>query len=33
MFLPGQLHPGVEAPDPMLVLRNAADTVSFGARP
>jgi len=32
MFLPGQPHPGVEAADPMLVLRNAADTISFGER-
>jgi len=32
LFLPGQPHPGVEAADPMLVLRNTADPISFGQR-
>ena len=32
LFLPGQPHPGVEAADPMLVLRNAAYPISLGQR-
>jgi catalase len=32
LFLPGQPHAGVEPADPMLVLRNTADTISFGER-
>jgi catalase len=32
VFLVGQPHPGVEPADPMLVLRNAADPISFGER-
>ncbi|MBV8104643.1 MAG: catalase family peroxidase [Hyphomicrobiales bacterium] len=32
LFLPGQPHPGVEAADPMLDLRNAAYPISFGER-
>jgi catalase len=32
MWLPGQPHPGVEPADPMLVLRNSADVISFGER-
>ena len=32
LFLPGQPHPGVEAADPMLVLRNSAYPISFGQR-
>lgn len=32
LFIPGQTHPGVEAADPMLTLRNTADTISFGER-
>jgi len=32
LFLPGQAHPGVEAADPMLVLRNAAYPISLGQR-
>ncbi|MBS0234864.1 MAG: catalase family peroxidase [Proteobacteria bacterium] len=32
LFLPGQPHVGVEAADPMLVLRNAAYPISFSER-
>ena len=32
LFLPGQLHPGVEPADPMLVLRNTAYPISLGQR-
>jgi len=32
LFLPGQPHPGVEAADPMLVLRNTAYPISLGER-
>jgi len=32
VFLVGQPHSGVEPADPMLVLRNTADPISFGAR-
>jgi len=32
LFLPGQPHPGVEAADPMLVLRNGAYPISFRER-
>ena len=32
LFLPGQPHPGVEAADPMLVMRNAAYPISLGQR-
>lgn len=32
LFLPGQPHPGVEAADPMLVLRNNAYPISLGQR-
>jgi len=32
LLLPGQPHPGVEAADPMLVLRNGAYPISFGQR-
>ncbi len=32
LFLPGQQHPGVEAADPMLVLRNTAYPISLGER-
>ena len=32
LFLPGQAHPGVEAADPMLVLRNTAYPISLGQR-
>lgn len=32
LFLPGQSHPGVEAADPMLVLRNTAYPISLGER-
>lgn len=32
VFLVGQPHPGVEPADPMLVLRNTADPISFGLR-
>ncbi|MGH6911085.1 MAG: catalase family peroxidase, partial [Phenylobacterium sp.] len=32
LFLPGKSHPGVEAADPMLVLRNAAYPISFKER-
>ncbi|HEY6892550.1 MAG TPA: catalase family peroxidase [Rhodanobacteraceae bacterium] len=32
LFLPGQTHPGVEAADPMLVMRNTAYPISFGQR-
>lgn len=32
LFLPGQPHPGVEAADPMLVLRNSAYPISLGQR-
>ena len=32
LFLPGQPHPGVEAADPMLILRNEAYPISFGER-
>lgn len=32
LFLPGQSHPGVEAADPMLVMRNIAYPISFGQR-
>ena len=32
VFLVGQPHPGVEPADPMLVLRNNADPISFGER-
>ena len=32
VFLVGQPHPGVEPADPMLVLRNTADPISFGQR-
>lgn len=32
LFLPGQPHPGVEAADPMLVMRNIAYPISLGER-
>lgn len=32
LFLPGQSHPGVEAADPMLVMRNTAYPISLGQR-
>jgi len=32
LFLPGQPHPGVEAADPMLVMRNTAYPISLGER-
>lgn len=32
LFLPGQAHPGVEAADPMLVMRNSAYPISLGQR-
>jgi catalase len=32
LFLPGQPHPGVEAADPMLVMRNTAYPISLGQR-
>lgn len=32
LFKPGQVHPGVEPADPMLVLRNLAYPISFGER-
>jgi len=32
LFLPGQPHPGVEAADPMLVMRNSAYPISLGQR-
>ena len=32
LFLPGQPHPGVEAADPMLILRNTAYPISLGER-
>ncbi|MBO9708901.1 MAG: catalase family peroxidase [Caulobacter sp.] len=32
LFLPGQAHPGVEAADPMLVMRNTAYPISLGQR-
>jgi len=32
LFLPGKSHPGVEAADPMLVLRNVAYPISFAER-
>jgi catalase len=32
LFLPGQAHAGIESADPMLMLRNAAYPISFGAR-
>jgi catalase len=32
LFLPGQPHPGVEAADPMLILRNTAYPISLGQR-
>ncbi|MBB5505087.1 catalase family peroxidase [Paraburkholderia atlantica] len=32
LFQPGQPHPGVEAADPMLVLRNTAYPISLGQR-
>ncbi len=32
LFLPGKPHPGVEAADPMLVLRNGAYPISFKER-
>ena len=32
LFLPGQPHPGVQAADPMLTLRNTAYPISFGER-
>jgi catalase len=32
LFLPGQPHPGVEAADPMLVMRNIAYPISLGQR-
>lgn len=32
LFLPGQAHPGVEAADPMLTLRNTAYPISLGER-
>ncbi len=32
LFLPGQSHPGVQAADPMLVMRNAACPISLGQR-
>ena len=32
LFLPGQLHPGVEAADPMLIMRNTAYPISLGER-
>lgn len=32
LFLPGQLPKGIEIDDPMIVMRNAAYPISFGAR-
>lgn len=32
LFLPGQPHPGIEAADPMLLLRNKAYPISFQGR-
>ena len=32
LFLPGQPHPGVEAADPMLTMRNTAYPISLGER-
>jgi catalase len=32
LFLPGQAHLGVEAADPMLVMRNIAYPISLGQR-
>jgi catalase len=32
LFLPGQPDPGVEAADPMLVMRNTAYPISVGER-
>ncbi|MEI9892925.1 MAG: hypothetical protein WDN28_03160 [Chthoniobacter sp.] len=32
LLLPGQPHPGVEAADPMLMLRNKAYPISFEER-
>lgn len=32
LFLPGQPHPGVEAADPMLAMRNIAYPISLGQR-
>jgi len=32
LFLPGQVHPGVEPADPMLVMRNTAYPISLGQR-
>ena len=32
LFLPGQPHPGIEAADPMLVMRNVAYPISLGQR-
>jgi catalase len=32
LFLPGEAHPGIEAADPMLVLRNKAYPISFQGR-
>jgi len=32
LFLPGQPHPGVEAADPMLIMRNTAYPISLGQR-
>ena len=32
LFLPGLMHPGIEAADPMLTLRTRAYPISFGAR-
>ena len=32
LFLPGKPHAGIEAADPMLVLRNSAYPISFAQR-
>jgi catalase len=32
LFLAGQPHPGVEAADPMLIMRNTAYPISLGER-
>jgi catalase len=32
LFLPGQPHPGVDAADPMPVVRNTACPISLGQR-
>jgi catalase len=32
LFQPGSSHPGVDPADPMLMMRNTADAISFGQR-